>query len=142
MAVWAVARAWSALLNSIGLQNFQTAYWPYVVYDGRTDLPHNLTSRSDGFLHRSHVESFDGVDRPVKTEKKVDKATWERSGTAYHAMGLLILHFFRHLHALLASTSLYTIEKDSLLKSSAVRQLQSIAPATLLLLASFLQKVV
>lgn len=41
----------------------------------------------------------------------------------YHEMHLQTLQFFTHLHALLASTSLYTLDEDKLLEQNVVKRI-------------------
>lgn len=65
---------WSALSRSNDLENPQTAYWLYFIYQSRTAFPHVVTSRTNCFSRRSHPESLDRMERPVKTEDKIDQA--------------------------------------------------------------------
>lgn len=69
----------SALPRSIGMRNFQTAYWPYSIYESDPAMQRVIMSRSDGFSTRFQPESLDGVRRPVRIEQMVDKAALERS---------------------------------------------------------------
>lgn len=52
----------------------------------------------------SRRESFESVEGPVSGEYVADRAAWKRSETADHAMRLLTLEFFKHLHGLLRKT--------------------------------------
>lgn len=113
-AVQMVRRAWSALLKPNGLRNLRTAYWPYFIYDSRTATLHDLTACSDGSSLRSERESLHWVERPVKTEGEAEKAAWKRSSAGDHAMRILPSQLFRHLHALFAGNSWYTLDDDML----------------------------
>lgn len=64
---------------------------------------------------------------PVTTEEEADKAAWEHSGALSHAVHLLTLQYFSHVHALPSSRILYTIDNDRLLELDAVKQLQPTA---------------
>lgn len=116
VAVHLVRKAGSALSKSIGLENFQTAYFFYIIYDSRTALPHVLVSRRDIFSPRSQRECLSGVQRPVNRQEEVNKAVWKRSGVLDRAMRLLTLQLFSNLHALLGRNSLYTLDEDKLVE--------------------------
>lgn len=60
----------------------------------------------------------------MTTEEKKHEAAWERIGTVDHATRLLTLHYFSRLYALLTSTSLHTLNDDTLLEWSVAKQLQ------------------
>lgn len=76
------------------------------------------------------------MEGPVNDEEEVDKAAWKRSETVDHAMGLLTLHFFNHLHVLLENSMLYAVKHDSLAECSAVQQFCFTAPALTLSFAT------
>lgn len=59
-----------------------------------------------------------------------------------HAVRLLNLHFFSHLHAILADTNLYTLERKKRLYKNAIKQLQLTTPALSSLLASLSFRIV
>lgn len=46
--------------------------------------------------------------------KKVDSAAWEGPRLANHAMRLLTLRLFKHLHGLSENSALYALEDDKL----------------------------
>lgn len=56
-------------------------------------------------------KSFSGVGNPVSGEEKANKAAWKRSKAADHAICLLTLEFFKHLHSLLENNTLYALQK-------------------------------
>lgn len=60
-------KAGRALTNSVGLETFQTTYFPYLIYDGRTPLPHVLMSSSDDLSPCSQQESLNWVRSQVTT---------------------------------------------------------------------------
>lgn len=41
MSVKLVMRASRASSKSVGLENFETVYFPYIIYDGKTALLHS-----------------------------------------------------------------------------------------------------
>lgn len=126
-----VTRSWSTLKKSLGLVDFETAYFSHFIHDEKRALLHIKKSRSDGFSLRSSQESLHFVKGPVTTQKKVKNAAWERSGNADHAMRLLTFQFFSYGHALLGTIRLYTVDNDTLLEVEAVKQLQCTAPPLL-----------
>lgn len=64
----------------------------------------------------------------MTAEGTVDKAARERSWAADHGMRLLTWQFFCHPHALLNSSSFYTLDENKLVERNMVSQLQSTAP--------------
>lgn len=105
MAVELARRARRALRSFIGLGTFQTAYWLPFMYGSKTALLHCLVPRSDDTLPRIRRESADGVERPVMTEEKVNRAALECFGAMDHAVRLWTLQIFSHLHALLQNNT-------------------------------------
>lgn len=77
----------------------------------------------------SERKSLGVVKLPVRTEKNMDKAAWERFGAVDYGMGLLTSPFFSHLHDLFDSDSLYSPDDNKFQKRSAVKQLQITAGA-------------
>lgn len=55
-------------------------------------------------------------------QERVDKTTCERSRAEEHAMRLLILELFRHLHGLRRKNLLYALESDKVLGWSAAEK--------------------
>lgn len=115
MAVQRAQKARSALSKFFGVKNVQTAYLLYFLFNSRTAFPQALTSPRDGFSLRSQQESLDEVEHPVRLEKEVDKAVWQRSDAADHAMRLLTLKLFSHPRALLSDYGLHTFNGDKVL---------------------------
>lgn len=76
------------------------------------------------------------------TENEMDRAAWERFGAVDYAMLLFTLRFLSHLHALLGTNSLYTLDGDKLLEWDAIEQLRLTTPALSLLFASLLYEFV
>lgn len=66
----------------------------------------------EDFSPLSQQESVDDVGSPVSREQKIDKAAWERSENADHAMRQLTLEFFKDLHDLLGNNTFYALEND------------------------------
>lgn len=85
---------------------------------------------------RVQRESRRYIEGPVPTEGRGNKTARERSCAVDHTMPLLTSQLCINLHALFASTSLFTFNDDKLLECSAVRQLSFIAPAVSFLAAS------
>lgn len=77
--------------------------------------------REKDMLPLSQRPSFNGVENAVNGEDRVDKAAWKRSETAHHAMRLLKLDFFKHLHGFLEKNILYVREDDKLFECSTVQ---------------------
>lgn len=67
VAVQSVTRTWKASTKSIGVENFETAYSLYFIYDRRTALLHVVMSHSASFSPVSLRTSGGGVGQPVKT---------------------------------------------------------------------------
>lgn len=82
------------------------------------------------------------LERPVRTEEGVDKASRERSEAADLAMGLLAILFFSHLHALLVNSSLYSLNDVRLLEWNTNKQLQFTASTLPLVFAFFWRRVI
>lgn len=101
MAVQLVTKARTALPKSIGLEIFQIAYWPYLLYHSRKALLQVLMSCSDEVSPRSQRQSADGVEGLRTAGEEMGKAAWERSEAVASAVRLLASQFFSHLHALL-----------------------------------------
>lgn len=74
----------------------------------------------------------------MRAEEKAEKAVRERSGAVDYAMCPLNSQFFSHLHALLGSVNLYSLDDEELLERNAVRRLQFTAPTFSLVLAVLL----
>lgn len=71
----------------------------------------------------------------MKTDQEVGKAAYKRSGAVDHAMRLLTMQFFSHIHTLLGKHSLYTFDDYKHLKRNAVKQVKVVAPGILLYFA-------
>lgn len=119
-----------------GLGNFQTAYWRSPIYDGRRALIHVLMSLSDGLSSGTQRASPQGVERPVKTELKVDKSVWMGSEAVLHAMPLLNLQVLRHLHANFSKKIWYTLDDERVLERNVAKALDVKASDFLLVITS------
>lgn len=114
MTVLLVTKAWGALSRLTGLEIFRTAYWSYLLYDGKRALLHVLISRSVGFPPQSQREALSGLELPLTTEEKATSAAWESSRAVDHAMRLMTSHLLCNMHALFGNSSLYTLDGDKL----------------------------
>lgn len=99
------------------------------MHDERTALLPLILLRSDGSAPISQHISFEEVGFPMKTEIEVREPARERSVAMQHAKRLLTSQCFSYLLALLASSTLYTLNDDKLLAWNAVNQLQFTATA-------------
>lgn len=81
-----------------------------------------LQSRENGFSPLLQRESFHSGEGPVNGEEKGDKAAWERSRPADHAMRMPTLEFSKHLPAPIGNNMIYTLENDELFGLGAMEQ--------------------
>lgn len=71
-----VRRAWSALSESVPLENLQTAHSPYYIHDWREASLQAIISRGDGYLPRFQRKTLDEMERAVTSERKVNNAAY------------------------------------------------------------------
>lgn len=95
-----------------------------------------LKSRGHISSSLSQQESFDGLEGSVDREAEAEKAACERSGIVNHAMLLLALDRFKHLHDLLGNSASYVLKDDKLSEKSAVQQFRFMPSALLLVSAT------
>lgn len=96
--------AWSALSKSAGSEVFQTACWPYLVYD-RSFWVHDVVSSSDGQSPHSQLGALHGSEGPATTaQKTIETPARMRSSAVDQATLQLFLTSFSHLHGVHALT--------------------------------------